>query len=122
LVHEDDERVGKAPYRLELTNAGVLALFDGTGRDIWESTFFDNRENDFSSLTQDPSIWPTGPVSIKDVDVDESDSEISASDSASEPASSGSSDPSVSDELIIQSSAHQILPLLFVTVVVALNQ
>jgi len=50
--------VGKAPYILELTNDGVLVLFDSTGADIWESWYFDRREEkSLSPFTADPSVW-----------------------------------------------------------------
>jgi len=48
---------GKGPFRIDLNNLGQLVLSDGSGHNRWESNFFDDRENKFSSLTPDPAVW-----------------------------------------------------------------
>jgi len=49
---------GKGPYRVEITNEGVLAMFDGTGKDIWETNWSDYREEaSYTPFTPEPSYW-----------------------------------------------------------------
>jgi len=49
--------LGKAPYRLDITNSGQLVLTDATQQHRWENYFFDDRENKFLSTSPDPSVW-----------------------------------------------------------------
>ncbi|PRP84537.1 hypothetical protein PROFUN_05872 [Planoprotostelium fungivorum] len=52
--------VGVGPYRLELTNAGQLVLFDSLGHDLWESSWNDQREQSWvGPFNPDPPIWKT---------------------------------------------------------------
>jgi len=48
---------GQAPYVLQLHDEGYLALYDGTGADIWESWYFDQRESFYTPFDADPAIW-----------------------------------------------------------------
>jgi len=55
--------VGIAPYRLEITDLGILVLYDGRGLDLWESGYlnkgYPEYNRDLSPFTPDPKIWPT---------------------------------------------------------------
>jgi len=49
--------MARGPFRVDLNNLGQLVVTDATQHNRWESNFFDNRENNFSSLTADPAVW-----------------------------------------------------------------
>jgi len=52
--------VGTGPFRLELTNDGQLVFFDSTGTNLWESFWFDNREQSWvTPFNPDPAVWKT---------------------------------------------------------------
>jgi len=52
--------VGKAPFRFELTNSGQFILFDSTGTNLWESFWFDQREQNWvGPFNPDPAVWKT---------------------------------------------------------------
>ncbi|PRP87496.1 hypothetical protein PROFUN_00707 [Planoprotostelium fungivorum] len=54
------QNFGTAPYRVELTDKGVLVMYDSKGLDLWESWLWDGSDsNGFDPLTPDPAVWPT---------------------------------------------------------------
>ncbi|PRP81433.1 hypothetical protein PROFUN_10963 [Planoprotostelium fungivorum] len=53
------EGYGQGPFRLDVTDDGMLVMTDSMGMHRWESTFKDQREENVVPWDADPTIWKT---------------------------------------------------------------